>query len=106
MAEITERLIFLLDGVEGFSAAVLFDCGDEGVVLINGKGGTISIGTTRAPADCQIAMSAKTFQRILDGEQDETSAFMQGEMLITGEIGLATQVSNLIRARAQSDQPA
>ena len=104
MTLIVERLTTLLDGVEGFPATVLFDCGDEGAVLIDGVSGKIVVTTERAPADCQITMSAAIFQRILNGELDETSAFMQGEMRIAGEIGLATRVSDLIRARAQSAQ--
>lgn len=97
MNDIAQRLSQLLDGREGFTAAVLFDCGEAGVVLIDGSSGAIKVSTTRGDTACTIAMSAETFRSILDGELDESAAFMAGEMRITGEIGLATQVSEFMR---------
>ncbi len=101
--EITRRLTDLLDGTEGFDAAVLFDCGEAGVIHIDGTSGVVKVSAQEGNHDCRIAMSAETFLHILDGEMDETAAFMQGEMRLTGEIGLATQVSDFIRVTAQAE---
>lgn len=101
MAEIENRITSLLGGAKGFGAKVLFDCGEEGVVFVDGSGETIKISSQRAEADCIIAMSRGVFGRIMDGRLSETAAFMQGEMRITGEIGLATRVGDLMRSRAQ-----
>jgi len=99
--QIRARLHELLDGAEGFSASVQFDFGVRGVVHVDGKGDVIAISDERMPAACTIAMSPEIFVRILAGELDETAAFMQGNMKLEGQIGLATQISELIRARAQ-----
>ena len=103
MAEIENRITSLLGGATGFGATVLFDCGEEGAVFVDGSGETIKISSQRAEADCNIAMSCRVFGRIMNGKLSETAAFMQGEMRITGEIGLATLVSDLMRSRAQEN---
>jgi len=95
------RLAELLDGAEGFPATVQFDLGEAGVIHIDGSGGTISVRPHAAATACTVAMPVETFTRILAGELDESAAFMAGEMRITGEVGLATAISDLIRRRAQ-----
>ncbi len=102
MDHIRARLAELLDGAEGFSATVLFDFGDAGAVHIDGSRGAIVLSPERGAAQCTIAMPAETFAHILKGELDETAAFMQGEMRLTGEVGLATRISDFIRERAQA----
>ena len=98
---IRARLAELLDGAEGFSASVLFDFGHAGVVHIDGGAGPIRLSDAVAPADCTIVMPSETFARILKGELDETAAFMQGEMQIKGEVGLAATISDFLRSQAQ-----
>ena len=100
--QIRARISGLLDGTEGLGAAVLFDCSPDGAVLIDGRQGPIRVSAGQGDADCVITLPTETFRRILDGEMDETTAFMHGEMRISGDIRLATQVSNLMRVRAQS----
>ena len=100
--DITDRLSALLDGREGFASSVLFDCGDAGVVCVDGTSGTVKVSSTESAHSCRIAMSAQTFLRILDGEIDETAAFQHGEMRLSGDIGLATEVSNFMRTSAQA----
>jgi len=90
-----------LDGVDGFGARVLFDCGDAGAILVDGTGHHVSVSDTAGDADCIISMSAHTLGLIVEGELDETTAFTRGEMMLSGEIRLATLVSNLLRSRSQ-----
>jgi len=95
------RLAELLDGAEGFPATVQFDLGEAGTIHIDGSSGKISVKPVTAATACTVAMPVETFTRILAGELDETAAFMAGEMRITGEVGLATAISDLIRHQAQ-----
>ncbi len=99
-SDIKSLLHARLDGADGFGANVLFDFGDDGALLVHGSGTSISVTEGRGPADCEIIMPARVFRRIMAGEIDETTAFTHGEMRLKGNIALATQVSNLIRARA------
>jgi putative sterol carrier protein len=101
MDDITARLTTLLDGAEGFSARVLFDFGEGRVLHVDGTKGPIALATEEGEADCIIAMPPEVFARILRGELDESAAFMSGDMQLKGEIGLATRISDFLRARAQ-----
>lgn len=90
-----------LDGAESLGADVLFDFGNDGALLIKGRGQKIAVTEERGAADCEITMPAHVFRRIMAGEIDETTAFTHGEMRLKGNIALASQVSNLIRTRAR-----
>ncbi len=98
--EIKSLLHRSLDGAESFGADVLFEFGNDGAILVQGRGSQISLTESRGQADCEIIMSAAVFRRIMAGEINETTAFMEGEMRIVGDIALATKVSNLIRMGA------
>lgn len=102
MDDITARLTRLLDGAEGFPARVLFDFGEGRVLHVDGASGKIKLAAQAANADCIIAMPPEVFARILRGELDESAAFMGGNMRLTGEIGLATRMSDFLRTRAQT----
>jgi len=101
MDDIAARLTQLLDGAEGFPARVLFDFGGGHVLHVDGTSGRIKLTPRAADADCTIAMPPEVFARILRGELDESAAFMGGDMRLSGEIGLATRISDFLRTRAQ-----
>ncbi len=76
----------------GFDRVVKFDCGDDGVVVIN-KG---EVTTTDMEAECTITVSKDDLDALTTGELDATSAFMQGKIKIDGDMSIAMQLSQVL----------
>ncbi|MFP1632200.1 SCP2 sterol-binding domain-containing protein [Zhengella sp. ZM62] len=74
------------------SSSVKFDCGADGVILIDGN----TVTTTDGDADCTIKMAKSDFEDMLAGELDPTAAFMQGKITVEGDMSVAMQLSSLL----------
>ncbi|MCB1383130.1 MAG: SCP2 sterol-binding domain-containing protein [Notoacmeibacter sp.] len=76
----------------GFTSSVKFDCGSDGVIVIDGK----SVSTADGPADCVIKMSKDDLEDMIAGELNPTAAFMQGKIKVEGDMSVAMQLSSLL----------
>lgn len=75
-----------------FDSVVKFDCGDDGVIVID-KG---TVTTEDKDADCTISVSKEDLESLAAGELDATSAFMQGKIKIDGDMGIAMKLSQIL----------
>jgi len=82
----------------GLGGTLKFDFGDVGSVLIDGKSSpnTVTDGSGKN-ADCTISVSLETFERMVKGELDGTSAFMQGKLRVAGDMGLAMKLGPVLQ---------
>ena len=55
---------------------------------------TVSDGES-ANADCTISASEESFQKIVAGEQNPTTAYMTGKLKIKGDMGVAMKLQKL-----------
>jgi len=76
----------------GMSKTVKFNIEGEGAVVIDGTGARAS----DEEADLTVTADAETFQGILDGSIDSTSAFMMGKITIDGDMGLAMKLGTIL----------
>ena len=94
MSDVIEAAVAALnekmDG--GFDGVAKFVIEDEGAIMVDGDG-------ARAADDeaaVTLTASAETFQSILSGDLNPTSAFMQGELSVDGDMGLAMQLGAVL----------
>ena len=80
-----------LDG-NGFDGLAKFEIEDEGAILIDETGARASDDA----ADVTLSASADTFQEILAGNLDATSAFMTGRLKLDGDMGLAMRLGSVL----------
>ena len=82
----------------GLGGTLKFDFGEPGSVLLDGKTepNTVSDGSGQT-ADCTIGLSLDTFERIVARQLDPTTAFMQGKLRVTGDLGLAMKLSPILQ---------
>jgi putative sterol carrier protein len=82
----------------GLGGTLKFDFGDPGSVFIDGKSSpnTVSDGAGK-DADCTISLSLETFDKMVKGELDGTSAFMQGKLRVAGDMGLAMKLGPILQ---------
>lgn len=69
-----------------------FDCGADGVVVIDGAG----VSTDDAAADCVISLSKDDLEAMVAGELAPTAAFMQGKLKVHGDMSVAMQLSQIL----------
>ncbi len=82
----------------GLGGTLKFDFGEPGSVYIDGKSSpnTVSDGADKN-ADCTISVSLETFEKMVKGELDGTSAFMQGKLRVAGDMGLAMKLGPILQ---------
>lgn len=64
----------------------------EGAIIIDSDG--VRAGDDEA--DVTLTAEAETFQAILDGDLDPTSAFMSGKLSVDGDMGLAMKLGSVL----------
>ena len=95
MSDMIAEAVEALDAkatASGLSETVKFNIEGEGAVVIDGTGARAS----DEEADLTVTADAETFQAILDGSTDSTSAFMMGKITIDGDMGLAMKLGTIL----------
>jgi putative sterol carrier protein len=73
----------------------LFDIEGEGQWLVNVADGAIKVTEGAGEADATIETSAETFEKIVSGEQNPTTAYMTGKLKIKGDMGAAMKLQKI-----------
>lgn len=85
----------------GLGGTLKFDFGEPGSIFVDGKSEPNSVTSGDGKdADCTIALSLDTFEKLISRQIDPTSAFMQGKLKVAGDMGLAMKLSPILQ-RAQ-----
>jgi putative sterol carrier protein len=81
----------------GLGGTLKFDFGTPGSVYIDGKSTPNTVGDGEGKsADCTISVSLEDFQKMVKGELDGTSAFMQGKLKVAGDMGMAMKLQPIL----------
>ena len=75
-----------------FDASAKFEIAGLGAVVIDADGARVSDDE----ADVTLSADTETFQDILSGELNPTSAFMSGKLTIDGDMGTAMQLASVL----------
>ena len=86
-----EALNKKLDG-EGFDGVAKFDIDDEGSIIVDESGARAGDGD----ADVTLSADTETFQQIIEGDLNPTTAFMSGRLKIDGDMGAAMRLGGVL----------
>lgn len=78
--------------IESFDAVAKFVIKDEGAIIIDQNG----VRAGDEPADVVLTASRETFEGIMKGEINPTTAYMTGRLSIDGPLGLAMQLGGAL----------
>jgi putative sterol carrier protein len=79
----------------GLNATYLFDISGAGKWTVRVENGQVSVQEGEGEADTTISASDETFLKIVNGEQNPTSAFMTGKLKVSGDLGNAMKLQQL-----------
>ncbi len=85
-----EELSAKIDG--GFDGTVKFDISGEGQIMIDSDG----VRAGDEEAECTMSADAETFQAILAGDLNPTTAFMTGKLTVDGDMGAAMKLGSAL----------
>ena len=79
----------------GVDNSYMFDIEGEGQWLVEVRAGRVTVTPGGGDADATITASGETFQKIVAGEQNPTTAYMTGKLKIKGDMGAAMKLQKL-----------
>jgi putative sterol carrier protein len=79
----------------GLTAKYLFDISGAGKWVVDVDKGNVSVREGDEDADSTIEASEETFMKIVNGEQNPTTAFMTGKLKVRGDMGQAMKLQQL-----------
>jgi putative sterol carrier protein len=80
----------------GLNATLKFDCGDDGVVVIDGASTPNTVDNNDRETDCTIALAIDALGDLLSGELDPTTAFMTGRIKVSGDMSVALKLQRVL----------
>lgn len=95
MSDVVSQAVEALNeklGAGGFSGTAKFDIEGEGSVVIDSDGARASDEET----DVTLSADVETFQGIMSGDTNPTSAFMTGKLKVDGDMGMAMSLASVL----------
>ena len=86
-AELNDKI-----SASGFDASAKFSIADLGAIVLDANGARVSDDD----ADVTLSADTETFQAILTGELNPTSAFMTGKLTVDGDMGIAMKLASVL----------
>ena len=79
----------------GMTNSYVFEIDGAGQWKVDVDDGKITVAEGGGDADAVISASEETFQKIVAGEQNPTTAYMTGKLKIKGDLGAAMKLQKL-----------
>lgn len=92
----TETIRGKVGDQSGLDAVLKFDCGAEGVIVIDGKSVPNTVCNEDREADCTITITHENLEALLGGQLDPVTGFMTGKFAVAGDMSLAMKLQRVI----------
>jgi len=83
------------DRIAGMNNTYVFDIEGAGTWRVAIADGAIDVSEGGGDADCTFSASEESFQKIVSGEQNATTAYMTGKLKIKGDMGAAMKLQKI-----------
>ena len=96
IAACTEALRAKVGESSGLDATLKFDCGADGVVVVDGKSVPNTVSNDERETDCTVAITLENLSAMLSGELDPATGFMMGKFKVSGDMSVALKLQRLV----------
>lgn len=93
---ITEALRAKMGDNSGLNASLKFDCGADGVVVLDGKAVPNRVHNDNTDADCTVSITRENLARLISGELEPTTGFMTGKFTVAGDMSVALKLQRFV----------
>src|SRR2546423_10369076 len=83
------------DKTGGMNNSYVFDIEGAGTWTVKVADGAVTVDQGDTGGDCTISTSAEVFEKIVNGEQNPTTAYMSGKLKVKGDMGAAMKLQKL-----------
>ncbi len=96
MPACTETLRAKVGDACGLNATLKFDCGDDGVLVIDGRSVPNTVSNAQVETDCTINITLENLAALLTGELEPATGFMMGRFKVSGDMSVAMKLQRLV----------
>ena len=96
MPACTETLRQKVGSNSGLNATLKFDCGDDGVIFLDGRSVPNAVHNDNVDADCTIAITHENLVALLTGELEPATGFMMGKFKVSGDMSVAMKLQRVV----------
>ncbi len=93
---ITESLRAKVGDASGLDATLKFDCGDDGVVYLDGKSVPNTVDNNNRDADCTLTITRENLAALMTGELEPATGFMTGRFKVEGDMSVALKLQRVV----------
>lgn len=92
----TEAIRTKVGAASGLDAVLKFDCGADGVVVVDAKAVPNTVDNTDREADCTVAITLDNLAALMTGELEPTTGFMMGKFKVSGDMSVALKLQRIV----------
>ncbi len=96
LEECTQAIRTKVGSDSGLDATLKFDCGDDGVIVIDGKSTPNTVSNTNTDADCTVGITLDNLNAMLTGDLEPATGFMAGKLKVSGDMSVAMRLQRVI----------
>lgn len=96
MPAITQAMRDKMGNDSGLNAILKFDCGEDGVVVLDGRSSPNRVVNDDIDADCTIKISRTNLVALMTGKMDPTMGFMTGKFKVSGDMTVALKLQKVL----------
>jgi putative sterol carrier protein len=96
MQACTAALRAKVGDASGLNATLKFDCGADGVVVIDGRAVPNTVSNFNSEADCTVGITLANLAALLSGELEPATGFMMGKFKVSGDMAVAMKLQRVV----------
>jgi len=96
MQEITQAMRTKMGDDSGLNATLKFDCGADGVVVLDGRSSPNRVINEDVETDCTVTISRENLVALMAGKLDPMMGFMTGKFKVSGDMSVALKLQRVV----------
>ena len=96
MNAITGMLRERVGDASGLNATLKFDCGGDGVVVIDGRSLPNTVDNSDRETDCTVTITRENLAAMLAGDLEPATGFMTGRFRVSGDMSVAMKLQRVV----------
>ncbi|MCF8148490.1 MAG: SCP2 sterol-binding domain-containing protein [Sulfuritalea sp.] len=96
LESITQSIRTKMGDDSGLEATLKFDCGADGVIVLDGVSSPNTVSNTDAETDCTVTVSLENLQAMMDGQLNSVTGFMSGKLKVSGDMSVAMKLQRVV----------